>query len=249
MDHLVGFGGNGFILIGQVAEKVILQLCVGEQFHLFRIDQHQLDLRRVLLVQQVHQDGVDAYRLTLTGRPRNEQVRHFRQIGHKDLVADRLSERNGQVHFSALEFLRHQHLLERNDLLFLIRHLDPDSPPPGDGCDDPNTEGRQRKRDVVFQVFDLGNAHPGSRNDLVQGNGRPDRRPNFGDLDLVIEQRLDDLILVRLQLCPVHLHFLVAVIVEQGQHRVLVTAQFQGRVVGFEFVGIFLLDHQGLPTG
>ena len=56
-----------------------------------------------------------------------------------------------------------------------------------------------------------------------------------------MQQGFDDLILVRFQFLAVNFYFLIGIVIEQGQYRVLVRRQFQGRVVGFAVVRVFFL--------
>lgn len=98
----------------------------------------------------------------------------------------------GQFHLGGLELDRRDHRVHRHQRRFFVGHLDADGPFAGDGSDDADPQGRERESDVVFEVLDLRDLHPGSRDDLVQGNGRPDGGMDVRDVDVVILERLDD---------------------------------------------------------
>ena len=95
VDHLGGIGNDGFVLIGQKGQEVVLQFGIREQFHLFGVDQHQFDLRRVLFVQQGDQNGVDPHRFTLPRGTRHQQVGHFGQVRYKNFVGNGFTQGDG----------------------------------------------------------------------------------------------------------------------------------------------------------
>src|SRR3546814_13731164 len=81
----------------------------------------------------------------------------------------------------------------------LIRHLDADSSPSGNGGDNTNPQSRQTKRYIIFQVPDSGNAYSGRWYNLVQGNCGYAGGLELFDINAIIAKGTHDLILVGLQ--------------------------------------------------
>lgn len=94
---------------------------VQRQFHFFRVHQHELDLRRMLFVQQRGYHGVQSYRFTLSRSAGHEQVRHFRQVEHHRFIGDILTYGNWQFHLSRLEFFRRYDRTHRHHRRFFVR--------------------------------------------------------------------------------------------------------------------------------
>ena len=230
IDHLVRIGDDRVVLARHLGQKMALELRVERQLDLLRIDQHELQLRRMLFVEQRRDDRVQADRLALSGRPGYEQVRHLGQIDHERLVLNRLAQHDRNVVLRLLKLHRLDNRVHRHDLLVLVRHLDADRPLARYRSDDPDTEGRQAQRDVVLQILDLGNAHARRRHDLVQRHGRADRRLDFLDADAEVLERLLDPVLVLDDLLARHAD-LDAVVLEQLDRRALVRRQIERRIV------------------
>ncbi len=206
-------------------------LVVKGQFHLFWIHQHKFHLGRVPFVQQGGEDGIQPDGLSLSGGPRHQQVRHLGQVHHKGLVADAFAQGDWQLHFGILEFLGGDYRAHGNHCGFFVRDFDADGAFSGDRGNDPDPQGGQGKGDIVLQVLDPGNADTGFRNNFIECHGWPDGRFDLGDPDLVVAQRIDDLVLVLFEF------FLVdgdapggPVGIQQVQVREFVLGEFQGGV-------------------
>ena len=93
----------------------------------FRIDHDKLQLRRMFLVEQRGDDGVDRYGLTCSGCTGYEQVRGLGEIEHKHLVGDRTTIRDRQFHLLLfLEAFGRDDRVHGDDLRLLVRHLNTD---------------------------------------------------------------------------------------------------------------------------
>ena len=179
----------------------------------------------MLLVEQGSDDGVQTYRLTLTGGAGNEQVRNLRQIHHEHLVGDGLAQCDRQFHLGFLELLGVQDALHAHDVCLGIRHLDTDGSLARDRSDDTDTQGSEAQGDIILQVLDLGDAHTLSRLNLVESDGRTHGGTDGLDLYAEVAQHLDDSVLVGLLLLFVDRHLLVVVFLQQVEGRVLVSCE------------------------
>ena len=61
------------------------------------VDEDELDLGRRGLVEDAGDQGVEADALAGAGRPGDEEMGHQGQVGHGDLVVDRLAQGEGQL--------------------------------------------------------------------------------------------------------------------------------------------------------
>jgi len=136
---------------------MVFEARIREQFHFFRVDQDELDLRRVLLYSSDINTTLMPTEFTLARGACDEQVRHFGQVGHEHLVLDGLAECDWQIHLARLN--RSSFSISRMPTVwrFLVRHLDPDGALARHRGDDPDAQGGEAERDIVLQVFNFGN--------------------------------------------------------------------------------------------
>ncbi len=238
--HLLRVGDDRFALARQLGQEVPLDLVEEGELHLLRIHQHELDLARVLLVKERDEDRVQAHRFPLARGTGHQQVGHLRKIRHEGLVADGLAQYDGQIIFAVLELLAGHHGAHAHDLRIAVGHFDADGALAGDRRDNADAQCRQAQGDVVLQVLDLADAHPGLRHDLVQRHRRPDGGLDLFDADVVVVQRGDDLVLVLLQLLLGHGELAGAVLGQQVQGRRDVAAEVQRGVIFPEFLQLGL---------
>ena len=82
-----------------------LQLAVETQFNSLRVDEHEFQFRRMFFIKKRSDDGVEAYRFTHTGGAGHEQVGHFGEVGHENVIRDSLAKCHRKLHFGvAVDF-------------------------------------------------------------------------------------------------------------------------------------------------
>ena len=175
-------------------------------------------------------NSVQTHRLTLTGSSGHQQVGHLGQVEGHGLVRYRPSDHHRQVVLGRIELRVLHNRLHGHDTGLLVGHLYADCVGSCQGHH-PHSAGRQRTGDIVLQPHDLGHAHSGSGDHLIQRNGRTDPRRNLRNTYLVVLESRDYTAVVLLQLLPRHLVHLVRVILEQGQVRHPVGRQTQTGVI------------------
>ena len=79
---------------------------VNAQFYDLRVDHDQLDILRLCLIQNAHDQCVDADGFTGTGCAGNQQMRHLGDISHDGISSDILSDREGKTGFVRFKFIR-----------------------------------------------------------------------------------------------------------------------------------------------
>ena len=214
-------GDDRVLFAGHFRQEMTFQLRIERQFHLLRIDQHQLQFRRMFLVQQRRDDRVQSDRFALSGRAGYQQVRHFGQVDDERFVLNRFAEHHRDVVVRFLELHRFDDRVHRDDLLVLVRHFDADRSLARDRRDDPDAERGETLRDIVLEVLDFRNTNAGSLYDLIQRDRRPDRRFDLVDLDPEIFERFFDPVFVFDDLFARYADF-DAVVFEQFDRRALV---------------------------
>src|SRR5690606_20645038 len=145
-----------------------------------------------------------------------------------------------QVHLAGDKLVGRQHLLDGDDLLFLVGYLDSDSAFARYRSDDPDAQGGKTQRDIVLQALDPGNPDARFGDDLIEGNGGPDGSPDLGNLDFVVEQCGNDLILVGLHFSAVNLDLVIRIVEQQLQGWGLIAAQIERGIVGYAVLAVFL---------
>ena len=68
-----------------------------------RVYHDKLDILRICLVDDAHDDGIDTDRLTGACSTRDQKMRHLGDIGHHNLTADILADCKGQTGRMLLE--------------------------------------------------------------------------------------------------------------------------------------------------
>ena len=103
--HLGDISDDRFLVsVRNLSHKCIGDRIIDGEFHLLRIDKHNLQLVRMLLEEQRAYHGIQSDRLTLTSSTSHKEVRNLGKIDHKDLIGDGLTEGKRQFHLGVLEF-------------------------------------------------------------------------------------------------------------------------------------------------
>ena len=195
VDHAIAIGDNHLlgIRIGLCCQVVLEQRLVRSKLYHLRVHHDEFEFRRVLLVQQGSDDGVDRHGLTCTCCTRYEEMRGLGEVEHEDLVGNRSSVRDRQAHLVlVLEALGGDHRVHGNNLRFLVRHFDTDGTLTGHRGDDTDTGGRKRHHDVVLQTLDLRHTDTGFRHYFIERHGRADRCFDTINFYAIVAQGLHD---------------------------------------------------------
>jgi len=131
----------------------------ANQFDHLRINHHQPELVWGIVADQAGGDRLDADRLTGTGGPAYQEMRHLAQIGCHRLAGDIVAQRNTQGGIQGLEGAGLHHLPESDDLDVLIGDLDADEGPAGHRRLDAQARGGQREGQILGALADLADAH------------------------------------------------------------------------------------------
>ncbi len=160
-----------------------LQVCVDTEFHHLRVDKHKLQFRRVFLVQKRGYNGIQPDRLSLPRGSCHQEVRHFAEVEHEYLVRDGLAQHNRQVVFRLLELTRRDNGLHRHNLRVFVRHFNAYRSFARHRRNDTYAEGREVKRNVVFQILYLRDSHSRVWDYLVERDGGTDGCTDRSNVD------------------------------------------------------------------
>ena len=155
-----------------------------------RVDQNQLDLFRCGVIQDAHDNGVGADRLTGTGRTGDDHMRQPGDVAYDGISGDVPSHRKRQLAPGTAETVALQDFPERNGVLVAVGDFDADGRLSGNGRLDADPLRCQRKGNVVCQSGDLGDLDAGGRLYLIPCDGRSPENPGDADGHAETFQRL-----------------------------------------------------------
>ena len=170
-------------IVGDHFVSQVRQRVVHREFDHLRIDHQESQRRRCMPVNQRRDDGVHAHRFPGSGRARDQQMRHLRQIGDDGTALEILAQRDGQRCARRVVFGVLDDLAERDHLRRRIRDLDADRSLPRNRCYDTNAVRAHREREVVRQRRELAHFHARRRLDLELRDRWPGRATNELTLD------------------------------------------------------------------
>ena len=185
-------GEEDLLRLGHEWDGEVGQVLVGLHLHDLGIDHDEAHLLGREAVEEAGDDGVDADRLTGTGGPGDEEVRHGGEVADDGLPVDVLPEGERDLGLRRGEGVVLEELAEGHGDLVRVRDLDPDGVAPGDGCEDVDGLGAGGAGDVGLQRGDAAHAKALTRVDLVAGDGRAFRDVAGADLDPEGGEGLDD---------------------------------------------------------
>ena len=127
------------------------QAVIGRELNALGIDHDEAHLTGCRAHEQGHDHGVDHDGLARARGPRDEHVRHLRDVGDDGLACGvatdgYLKRTSGGVG---------QHITQMNVLTGLVGYLDTHKRCAGDGCEDTDLLGSERECDVVLEGADL----------------------------------------------------------------------------------------------
>ena len=97
----------------------------------------------------------------------------------------------------------------------MVGHFNPYGAFAGNGRNDPNPQGRKRQGNVIFQVFDFWDPDARGGNNFVECHRGANIGFDFGDLNFVIPQRVNDFIFIDLQFVFINGDAPTAVVLQQ----------------------------------
>ncbi|OPZ99076.1 MAG: hypothetical protein BWY72_00518 [Bacteroidetes bacterium ADurb.Bin416] len=238
LDDFGEVGDDGFAVIGQFGQEMLLNGGVDVEFDHLGVDEDEFELGRVFLVQQGGDHGVETHRFALTGGAGNQHVGHLAEVDGEDLVGDGAPQGHGKFVLAFLELLGAQHAAHGNNLGVTVGHFNPDGALARYGGDDADAQGGQTQGDVVFQTLDPGNTDTGFRDDFVQGYRGTYCCGDGADADAELLEYLLDAALVAVLLLGIDDGFRAFVLGEQFDIRVFVARQVEFGVVFTQVGGI-----------
>lgn len=120
IDRLARIGDDGLLLRLHFGQEMPFDLGIERKLDHFGVDHHELQLRRMLLVEQRGDNGVQSHRLALSRGTGHQQVGHFRKIEDVVLVLDRAADHHrGSSAFASWNFI--ERTAEYIDTICLLR--------------------------------------------------------------------------------------------------------------------------------
>ena len=129
------------------------------ELHNLRIDHHKPELIRRKPVQERRDDGVDADRFARTGAARDEQVRHFREVGDDGVAVNVFAERERNPSLGVPPLIGLKQVPDDHHRFDRIRNFDADGAFAGHRGQNVNALGLERGSDIVVQRSDLFKLH------------------------------------------------------------------------------------------
>ena len=160
----MGVGDHGHQHVGHA---VVLR-----QLHRLGVDHQKAHLFRGGLVEHAQDQGVDAHGLARSGGAGDEQMGHLGQVRHHGLPGDIPAQGHGELALGSLEGVGLDQVPHPHGIALLVGDLDAHRGLPGDGRLDAHAGGRQVQGQVVGEVGDLANLHPGGGLYLIPGDSR-----------------------------------------------------------------------------
>ena len=215
LDNLCNISDDSFLvlIVGRnLRHEMVHDGGIDTKLHLLRINKHELQFVRMLLVKQRCDDGIQSNRFTLTCSTSHQQMRYLGQVNHEHIIRNGLTQSNGQIHGCLAEPLGVQDTLHRDNLRFLVGYLDTYGSLTRNWCNDTNTQGTQTQGDIILQIADSGDAHTFCWSDLIECNGRTDGGMDRTNLYTETVQYLYDTVHVTLLLILINRRFVAIVV-------------------------------------
>ena len=171
--------------VGHDRRQQVRDALVDRQLEHLRIDHDQAHLLSRALVKQRQHHGVDRDRLAGTGGPRDQQVRHPREVHDDRRATDILAERECERRSELVIGTRADDLAERDQFTRFVRNFQAHDRLAGYHLDDPHADRRKRAREVLGERADLAHLHAGCGLQFEAGDDGA--RQHGDDLDIHAE--------------------------------------------------------------
>ncbi len=112
---------GGVFHVGDHFRQQMRDTFVHRQLKHFRVDHDETNVFRLRLIEHAEDHGVHADRFTRTSGTGNQQMRHFRQIGHHRIAGDIFAQHHGKRRWVLAEFRTIEHFAQVYGLAFFVR--------------------------------------------------------------------------------------------------------------------------------
>ena len=229
--HLFGLGYDGLFLARQLSQIMVLNAAVDAKFHHFGVDKHKLEFGRVLLVEHRGDNGIQAYRFTLTGSTCHKQVGHLSHIGHHHFVRYIATQCHRQCCLRFLECFRLENRAHRHYLRLFVWHFYAHRTLAGHRGYDAYALGGKAEGDIVLKSLDALYAHTFLRHYLKEGDCRAHGHLYPIDFYLIVEQCACYQVLIGFLLLHIDGYLRRPVVFHQVDGGLLELRQFLGGVI------------------
>jgi hypothetical protein len=164
----------------------VRNIVIDAEFEHLRIDHDHPALVRAHPVEQRQDHAVEADRFARSGRARDQQVRHRRNVGNDRIAGNILPQDQRQRHVLVLKRLAADQLAQRHRLALGVGELDADDAAARNGRD-AGRQGGHVAGDVVGQLDDAAGLDPAGRFQLIHGDDRsgPDLDDVAADVEIL----------------------------------------------------------------
>ena len=107
---------------------------VYTEFYYFRVDHDQLDILRICLIENTHNDRIDTYRLSGSGCSRDQKVWHLGNICYDHLACNIFSCGKCDIGRMFFKFFRFDQLTKCYGYILFVRYFDTNRRFSGDRC-------------------------------------------------------------------------------------------------------------------
>ncbi len=160
-------------------------------FHDLGIDHDKAEVLGAGMIKQGCNDSIDTHGFPGAGRPGDQQVGHFREVGDQRLAGNILSEGDRNFRLVVDPVLRLEDIADKDRLRILVGHLHTDAALSGNGGQDAHRQGLEVEGDVLVQVLDPLDADAGCRIHIVARDHRAGMDVARGNADPEFLEGLD----------------------------------------------------------
>ena len=162
-----------FFRVGDDRNEQMWNTIVNAQFYDLRVDHDQLDILRLCLIENAHNQRIDADGFSGSGRSRDQKMRHLCDICHNGLSADIFSDGKRQIGLVLFKFVCLQQIPQHNGAVLTIRDFNTNRRFAGNRCFDPDVCCSQIQLDIIGERHDLLDLYALLRHQLIAGHTRP----------------------------------------------------------------------------
>ena len=127
---------DGIFFAWKFGQEMPFNLIEECELNLLWIDQYKFDLRRMLLVEDRNQDGIQANRFTLTSCTCHQQMGHFGEVKNIRFVGNGFAHHNRKLAVKMLKFIRGNKRAHRHHFRIGIRYFNTDGAFSWNRCND-----------------------------------------------------------------------------------------------------------------
>ena len=214
------------LLIGSIRKNgqiMVEQLVISRKFHHLRVDENQLEFRRMFRVQERGYQHIKANRLTLFGSTGDKKMRCVSEIEYLHFLSNGEAHRYRKFSLAFPEGSIIQKRFKRHSRRSIVRDLDTYGIRQHD---DTHTLRVQRHGDFPVEILDRRNLHALGRDYLIKGYGRTYNSLNLVYADFICLESSANLIVIAHNLLLRDIMDSIGIVTEKIQCRELVILQF-----------------------